>query len=391
MELRTEVNFFDNKFLMFVLDQMAYELDKQNPDNKVIRMTLGKSELPLHPDIIKSMQDATGDFSKSSLVFPGGLPELKEKLSSYYKEQYDVDINPNNFIISTGTSAIFRNLFYILSQKGDEVLLPTPYYSLYRFSALLSGADIKYYKIDPCTRRMDMDSFRENFTEKTKIVVINTPGNPLGNVLTDDELYEMDRIVDGKAVIINDEIYSNTYFDEKNKSVMQLKNTKSVFITTNAFSKAYRMYSKRVGYCIVPDELVDPLTVIQHHTLLTVDPVVQYGALTALDYPEEVEKLVELYKDRRNYTVEKFRNNQLVKVINSEGGFYITLECKDFMDKHNYKDSLELAKRIIETKRVATVPGSDFGLPTTLRLSFSTSRYKEGIDLLVDFFNGGAS
>ncbi|EPR10465.1 pyridoxal phosphate-dependent aminotransferase [Ruminiclostridium papyrosolvens] len=391
MELRTEVNFFDNKFLMFVLDQMAYELDKQNPDNKVIRMTLGKSELPLHPDIIKSMQDATGDFSKSSLVFPGGLPELKEKLSSYYKEQYGVDISPNNFIISTGTSAIFRNLFYILSQKGDEVLLPTPYYSLYRFSALLSGADIKYYRIDPGTMRLDIDSFRENFTEKTKIVVINTPGNPLGNVLTDEELYEIDRIVDGKAVIINDEIYSNTYFDEKNKSVMQLKDTKSVFITTNAFSKAYRMYSKRVGYCIVPDELVDPLTVIQHHTLLTVDPVVQYGALTALDYPEEVEKLVELYRDRRNYTVEKFRNNQLVKVINSEGGFYITLECKDFMDKYNYKDSFELAKRIIETKRVATVPGSDFGLPTTLRLSFSTGRYKEGIDLLVDFFNGGAA
>lgn len=391
MELRTDVNFLDNKFLMFVLDQMAYDLDKEDPENKVIRMTLGKSELPLHPDIIQSMQEKINDFSKSTLVFPGGLPELKEKLSSHYKEQYSVDISPRNFIISTGTSTIFRNLFYLLSKEGDEVLLPIPYYSLYRFSALLSEASIKYYRIDPKTQRLDLDSFRNNFTSKTKIVVINTPGNPLGNVLTDDELYEIDRIVNGKAVIINDEIYSNAYFDEKNKSVMQLKDTKSVFITTNAFSKAYRMYSKRVGYCIVPDELVDPLTVIQHHTLLTVDPVVQFGALTALDYPGEVEDLISLYKDRRNYTVEKFSNNKLVKAIHSEGGFYITLECKDFMDKYHYKDSFELAKKILEAKRVATVPGSDFGLPTTIRLSFSTSRYKEGIDLLVDFFNEGVA
>lgn len=391
MKLRTDINFFDNKFLMFVIDQMAYDLDKKNPENKVIRMTLGKSELPLHPAIIKSMQEKIDDPSKSRLVFPAGLPELKEKLSSYYAEKYSVKISPNNFIISIGTSTIFRNLFYLLSKKGDEVLLPIPYYSLYKFSALLSGATVKYYKINPETQRLDMESLKDNFTDKTKIVVINTPGNPLGNILTDEELYKMDSIVNGKAVIINDEIYCNTYFDEECKSVMQLKNTKSVFITTNSFSKAYRMYTKRVGYCIVPDELVEPLTVIQHHTLLTVDPIVQFGALTAIDYPSEIDYLVNLYKDRRDYTIKKFRDVNLVNAIYSKGGFYITLECKDYMDKYNYKSSLELAKDLIKTKRVATVPGSDFGLPTTLRLSFSSSRYKEGIDLLVDFFNKGVA
>lgn len=385
IDQRINLDFHDNRFLMFILDDIANDLEyKQN--KPVIRMTLGKSELPLCPEILTAMQDALWDFKKSSLVYPSGLPELKEKLSEHYKKYYKLSINPENFIISAGTSNIFRNLFTLLSTKGDEVLLPHPYYSLYRFSALLTGADIKYYNIDMDTLRLDIRSFEKNFTDKTKIVVINTPGNPLGNILTDEELYEIDNIVNGRAVIINDEIYSNVYFDEENKSVLNLKNTKSTFITTNAFSKAYRMYSRRVGYCIVPDELIEPMTVIQHHTLLTADPIPQFGAIAALDHIEEVEKLVVTYKHRRDYTIEKFKEVESVRVIPSHGGFYITLDCKETLKKHGYKSSLELAEKILRTKYVATVPGSDFGLDSTLRLSFSTLRYEEGIDLLVDFF-----
>ncbi|BCJ94152.1 aminotransferase [Anaerocolumna cellulosilytica] len=388
MDIRSKINFKENQFLMFVLDDIANYMEYEE-GKKVIRLTLGKSELPLHKDIRQAMYDSMEDFKKSSLVYPGGLPELKKELSKHYKEYYAVDINEKNFIISPGTSAAFRNLFAVLSAPGDEVLIPRPYYSLYHFSALLSGASIKYYTIDTNTRKLDMESFKKNFTDKTKIVVINTPGNPLGNVLSDEELYEMDRFVDGRAVIINDEIYSNVYFDERNKSVMNLKDTKSVFITTNAFSKAYRMYSRRVGYCIVPDELIEPLTVIQHHTLLTVDPIVQFGAIAALDNQKEVEELVSSYKERRDYTMKVLSGNQYMRPIYSEGGFYITLDCKEYMEKYNYKTSLDLAVKILEEKSVAVVPGSDFGLPHTLRLSFSSLNYNEGIDLLKEFFDSG--
>lgn len=384
MELRTNINFYDERFLMFVLDQMAYDYEKQNKD--VIRMTLGKSELPLHEDIIKSMQEALGDFKKSSLVYPSGLPELKEKLSEYYNERYNVSIKPNNFVISCGTSTIFRNLFHLLLKEGDEVLLPLPYYSLYHFSALLVNAKIRYYKIDMETLALDVESFKENFTDKTRVVVINSPGNPLGNILTKEELYTIDSIVNGQAVVINDEIYANICFDDPGISVMQLKDTKSVFITTDAFSKGYRMYSRRVGYCIVPDELVTPLTVMQHHTLLTLDPVVQFGAITALEHQDEVDCLNDLYRDRRNYTISRLGDVPGVKPLYSKGSFYITLDCEKFMKDNGIETSLELAIKIMESKQIATVPGSDFGLPNTLRLSFSSSRYFEGIDLLYDFF-----
>lgn len=379
------INYFDERFLMFVLDQMAYEYEKSGID--VIRMTLGKSELPLHPDIIQTISDAVKDFKKSALVFPEGLPELKEKLSDYYRKKHNLEINPGNIVISVGTSTIFRNLFYLCLEKGDEVLLPIPYYSLYHFSSLLAQAKISYYKIDLDTLRLDKDSFKKNFTDRTKLVVINSPGNPLGNIITREELYFMDSVVNNRALIINDEVYENICFDQQSPSVMELKDTQSVFITTNSFSKAYRMYSRRVGWCIVPDELTTPMTVIQAHTLLTTDPICQFGALKALDYQDEVEYIRTLYKGRRDYTLEQFKKVPDIRAIPSTGSFYITLDCKKFMDKKGISSSLDLATKIMKAKHVATVPGSDFGLPYTLRLSFSCHRCKEGIDHLVDFFN----
>ncbi len=384
LELRSNIRYEDERFLMFVMDQLANDYEKQGQE--VIRMTLGKSELPVRTEITEAMADAVRDFSKASLVYPGGLPELKEELSQYYKQRYELDIPPNNFVISVGTSTLFRNLFQVLLQEGDEVLLPFPYYSLYHFCALLAGATVKYYKIDTDTMALDMRSFRDNFTSRTKVVVINSPGNPLGNIITREELYHIDSIVGGQAVVINDEIYANICFDEPSESVMQLDHTVSTFITTNAFSKGYRMYSRRVGYAIVPDQLVTPLTVIQHHTLLTLDPVVQYGAIEALKHQDDVCLLEATYRERRDYTLAKFRDVPLAKALPSKGGFYIVLECADFMQTVGIETSLELAERIMERTCVATVPGSDFGLPTTLRLSFSSKQYHKGIDRLAAFF-----
>jgi len=128
------------------------------------------------------------------------------------------------------------------------------------------------------------------------------------------------------------------------------------------------------------------MTVIQHHTLLTVDPVVQYGAIAALQHQSEVETLRQLYKERRDYTVQQFSNVDGISPIHSRGGFYITLNCRQYMAEKGINMSLELAERIMQSEYVATVPGSDFGLPHTLRLSFSSNKYKCGIDRLVRFF-----
>lgn len=386
MQLQSSIQFHDERFLMFVIDEMAYEYEKQYDD--VIRLTLGKSELPTCAAITCAMEDALRDPKRSALVFPAGLPELKARIAQEYNSRYGAPVNPRNVIIGVGTSSIFRNIFYLLAREGDEVLLPLPYYPLYEFCAMLVGATVRYYEIDTETMGLNIPSFQQNFTDRTKIVVLNSPGNPLGNILSLDDIRAIDSIVDGRAMLINDEIYSNITFEGETLSFMQLPELQSPFIVTNSFSKGYRMYSRRVGYCIVPDELVEPLTVIQHHTLLTVDPVPQYGAIAALDHPEEVDYLVALYKSRRDYTLEAFKSSPYVKALSAAGSFYLTLECGAFMVRNGIADCLDLARVIMEQTHVATVPGLDFGLPDTLRLSFSAERYNEGIDRLVAFFAG---
>ncbi len=384
--IRSNISFENERFLMFELDHLAYLKEKQGEE--VIRMTLGKSELPTNEKIVDAIADAAKDFDKYTRVFPGGLPELREALAEYHNNRYQTALKPENVVVGCGTSSIFRNLFQVLCEPGDDVMLPLPYYSLYNFSAQLARANINYYTIGLDDMKVDFDTFRENFTDKTRIVVICSPGNPLGNVLTEDDIRQMDEIIDGRAIIVNDAIYANTYFDEEPKSIMQMTDLKTPVITTNAFSKGYRMYARRVGYCILPDELVTPLTVIQHHTLLTLDPIVQYGAIEALKHEEDVAALTALYKSRRDYTVEKFAALNEVRALPAKGSFYLTLDCKDFMNNRGIETSFDLAKDIIEKKNVATVPGSDFGVPQTLRLSYSTLLYNEGIDRLVDYFTG---
>ena len=382
--IQSNISFDDERFLMFELDYLAYLKEKEGEE--VIRMTLGKSELPTNEKITEAIAEAARDFDKYTRVFPGGLPELREELAEYHNRKYGTRLTDQNVVIGCGTSSIFRNLFQVLCAPGDDVLLPLPYYSLYNFSAQLARANINYYTIGLDDMKIDFDTFRENFTDKTRIVVMCSPGNPLGNIITEDDVRKMDEIIDGRAVIINDAIYANTHFDDEPKSVLQMDGLKTKVITTNAFSKGYRMYARRVGYCILPDELVTPLTVIQHHTLLTLDPIVQYGAIEALKHEEDVEALTALYKSRRDYTLEQFRSLNEVRALPARGSFYLTLDCADFMNNRNIETSFDLSKDLIEKTNVATVPGSDFGIPQTLRLSYSTAKYNEGIDRLVNYF-----
>ena len=369
---------------MFVLDEMAYEYEKRYDD--VIRLTLGKSQLPPAKSVVAAMTKAIGDQNMNNLVFPTGLPELRERIAKDYADRYGAEVDPARVLVNVGTSSHFRNIFQVLAGPGDEVLLPRPYYPLYVICAELAGATVRYYDIDLDTFEIDVEGLAAKITPATKIVVVNSPGNPLGNVLSLEQFAAIDAAVDGRALLLNDEIYANAYFDDPPFSAAQLRDSRSPIAITNGFSKGHSMYARRVGWAIVPEELVDPLTVIQHHTLLCTDPVVQFGGIAALDDLEVVLGLVAACKPRRDYTLEQFAKVDDVDALPSRGGFYLTLQCAQALRNRGLASSLDLAREIMKAVHVATVPGSDFGIPETLRLSFTSERYDEGIDRLVSFF-----
>jgi aspartate aminotransferase len=293
-------------------------------------------------------------------------------------------------VVSAGTSGIIRNLMQVLAGPGDEVVVPLPYYPLYPFTARLAGSKVGHYRIDLRTMRIDLDSLAAAMTPSTRVVVINSPGNPLGNVMSREDLRAVDEVVDGRAVLLSDEMYGNVQFEGEPFSALELaRDLRSPVIVTDGFSKAHRMYARRVGYAVVPEELVEPLEVIQDHTLLTADPVCQFGAIAALDHSQGVVELTRLYRGRRDYTLKRLAGVAGVTVLPAQGSFYVTLDCAEYLRQHAEEDSLPLARRLLERTGVATVPGMDFGLPGTLRLSFTAARYDAAIDRLATFFVDG--
>ena len=375
------------EFLMFVLDELADRLSADGKD--VIKLTLGKAQEPLHPSIVDAWKNAVEDPAKRNLVYPEGLPLLRDKIAAWYTD-WGTPVDRSRILINTGTSPFYKDLFRLLIDDGDEILLPQPYYSVYYISGLLTSAKIKFYNINAETLEIDMDDFRSKYDpSKTKIVVMCSPGNPYGNLITDSLYKEVIDMTSDRTFIVSDEIYRNTGFDGRVPSILDHASDSELqrIIVTNAFSKGFRMYTARVGFSILPTALLEPMRVLLQHTLLTTNPCEQFACVEALNHLEEVEELTKIYKTRNDYTVQAFEDVESVKVISAKGGFYLVIDAVHYMTNNGIPDTYSLAEAIIRKTGVAVVPGSDFGLDTGLRLSFTHLRYDEAIDRLVDFFS----
>lgn len=374
------------EFQMFVMDELADAAIREGRD--VIKLTIGISELPAPDPVLQVFSEKVYDLDTTRRVYPEGLPELRRSIADYYRQQFSVDCDAKQVIVNAGTSALFRNLFQLTCRQGQKILLPRPYYCLYLLSALLAGAKLTFYDIDPETMRLDLASFRQAYTpEDTAIVVLNSPGNPLGNVLTKDEVSAVNDIVAGRSLIVHDEIYNNVMFDGPYECPLSyLDRYRDVHIITNAFSKGFRMYTKRIGYAILPDSLTMPMRILQQHTLLTCDPVAQLGMVEALQDLDSPRALARLYAGRGDYTVDRLAETGC-RPYRPAGGFYAVLDGSEWIRRHGMADAKDLARDILAKTGVSTVPGTDFGLPDTLRLSFCNDRYNEAIDRLRDYFS----
>ena len=375
------------EFQMFVMDELADEALARGED--VIKLTIGITDLPVPRRVIDTLTRKTRDGDLTRLVYPEGLPALREAVARYYNAEFRAGVDAAHVMINTGTSPLFRNLFQLLCRAGQEILIPRPYYCLYKICALLAGAKVTYYDIDLQSRRINLESFQRAFSpDRTAVVVINNPGNPVGNVLTRDEILRMYEVVGDRAYVINDEIYNNCSFYESFTCPLSYlpERSRRVTVVTNGFSKGFRLYTKRVGYALLPDELVMPLRIVQQHTLLTHDPVTQYAMIEALADRESPRELCRVYRHRAEYATENLSGTGC-RPIPADGGFYVVLDCDDWLRRGPIRDTVALARDLIARAGVATVPGTDFGAPRTLRLSLCSARFEEGIDRLAAYFS----
>ena len=358
----------------------AQDLKNQGVD--VITLSAGEPDFNV-PDYIKDAAiDAINEnYHKYSPV--DGFLDLKKAICKKFKRDNNLDYNTDQIVVSTGAKQSIANVCMSLINKGDEVVIPTPYWVSY--SAMVSLADGIPVFVNPdenANFKVTAKQIESAITDKTKMIMLNSPNNPSGSVFSEQEYLEFSKVLlkYPKIIIVSDEIYEHINYGSKSVSFASLPGMYERTVTVNGISKAFAMTGWRIGYLAAPKVLAKACNKMQGQITSGANCIAQRATIKALEEsPEKIKYMVDEFKIRRDLII------NLVNQINGfevkrppDGAFYIFPEVSDLFGKtfkgQTVNDANDLSMLILEKAHVATVPGDAFGYPDCIRISYSTSR-----------------
>ena len=372
--------------LTLSITSQAKALKKQGVD--VLNFGAGEPDFntPTHitAAAIKALTDGQTRYTESA-----GLLELREALAAKLSVDNGLSYEPSQISVNCGAKHSCYNAILATCNPGDEVIIPAPYWTSYPEMVKLVGAipvivETKAengWKITP-------SEFEEAMSPMTKMIIINSPGNPTGSVYTKEELEALADIAVGEdIVILSDEIYEKlVYADQTHVSVASLsKEVNDLTITINGFSKAYAMTGWRLGYTAAPKAIAEAIDTIQSHTTSNATTFAQYGAIAALNGDQQiVSDMRDEFNVRREFMLDRLKNIKNVKVVEPLGAFYFLVNIEPIGIK-----SINFAEKLLSKQRVAAVPGIAFGAEFTIRFSYATSLdiINSGMDRFEEFCN----
>jgi len=368
-------------FVVMDVVARAQELECQGRD--IVHLEIGDPDFPT-PDVVtraaeRAMEDGSTHYTQSL-----GLPDLREAIVADYSTKYGVTVDPNDIVVTQGTSPAMLLLFGALLDPGDEVIMPDPCYPAYPNYVTFLGGIPKQVRVRAERGfRYSIDDVRRAIGPRTKAVMINSPSNPTGSVLGEEDLAALAELAEQTGIYsASDEIYHGLDFTGADRSVLQ--HTSRSFVL-NGFSKAYAMTGWRLGYLIAPHEFVRPAEKIQQNFFLAANAFVQHAGVVALTKAQgEVARMRSVYDERRRYLVPALREIGLRIDCEPCGAFYVFADARVWGE-----DSLALAWRLLDEAGVAVAPGIDFGAGGEgfLRFSYATdiARLQEGVRRLAEW------
>ncbi len=316
-----------------------------------------------------------------------GIPELRQAIADKFAADNGLNYRAGQVVVSNGAKHACYNAILATCQPGDEVIIPAPYWVSYPDMVRLVGAEPV---IVPTSERnawkMRSEDFENAMTPRTKMLIMNSPGNPTGSVYTREELEAIVNVAAEEDIyILSDEIYEKLVYDDvKHVSIASLsKEAYDLTITVNGFSKSYAMTGWRLGYLAAPDAVVRAVDSIQSHTSSNPSSFSQYGALAALKGDQQpLADMREEFDMRRNYMFDRLSKISNITAVKPQGAFYILVNISQLgLTSQNFAD------RLLSKANVAVVPGAAFGDDRTVRFSYATSLdvIKKGLDRFQDF------
>jgi aspartate aminotransferase len=339
------------------------------------------------PDHIKAAAMASLDGGFTKYTPSSGIPELRQAISDKFKADNQVEYKPSQIVVSNGAKHSCYNAILAMCQPGDEVIIPAPYWLSYPEMVRLAGAEPVFVQTrEENNWKMTPEEFESAMTPRTKMVIINSPGNPTGSVYNRQELEALVEIASTEDIcILSDEIYEKlTYDGVEHVSVASLSKTAyDLTITINGFSKAYAMTGWRLGYLGAPEAIAKAIDAIQSHSTSNPCSFAQKGGLAALKGDQSaVGDMRAEFDMRRQYMVQRLQSIPRITVVEPKGAFYALANISKLG-----LNSTNFAEKLLSKHHVAVVPGIAFGDDRTIRLSYATGLdiIKKGLDRLEEF------
>jgi len=356
--------------LTIAISQKARELKAQGRD--ILAFSAGEPDFDT-PEVIKyeAIKAITDGFTKYTDV--AGIPELLEAIKIKLKRDNHIDYDLDEIIVSNGAKQSLFNIFAVLLNEGDEVIIPAPYWVTYpEIVKYHDGKPVIIQTDEKTDFKITPDMLKKAITKKTKAIILTTPSNPTGSVYTKDEIKALsDVLKDTNIWVISDEMYEKLIYEGKFTAVASVdENMYKRTITVNGLSKSHAMTGWRFGYCAAKNkDLIKAMIKLQSQSTSNINTITQKAAIAALlgKADKDVEEMRKEFQKRRDFVYNAFNSIEGLSAIKPAGAFYIFVNHKKIV-----KESMAFAMDLLEEKGVAVVPGIGFGSEGYFRFSFAT-------------------
>lgn len=374
------------------VDARARELRAQGVD--LISFGAGEPDFDT-PDHIKQAGIAAIEQGFTKYAAVGGTEELKEAIIAKFHNDYGIDYEPKEIIVSCGAKHSLYNLFQVFLDKGEEVLIPAPYWTSYVEMVVLSGARVKVLKTNRKSGyKISAEQLRQSVGARTKMLLLNSPSNPTGACYSPEELEEIAEVVHERGLwVVTDDIYEKLVYDGfRWQSIVSIApEIRERCFVVNGVSKAYAMTGWRIGYMAGPAEVIGAMSKLQSQSTSNPNSIAMKAATEALNGPQEsVERMRQRFEERRNLVVDRLNAMEGIECFRPQGAFYVfpdvsTLYGRCYQGK-TIESSTDFAEFLLDAVQVAVVPGIAFGDDRGIRLSYASSleELEKGLDRLQD-------
>ena len=339
----------------------------------VISMCAGEPDFDT-PEVIKQAAIKAIQAGDTKYTPAAGRLDLRQALSKKFKVDNNLNYEPTQIVVAPGGKFSLMSVIQVLCSAGDEVIIPTPSWLSYPEMVKTTGATSVFVETTVENNYcLDMPALEKAVTSKTKLLILNSPSNPIGNVYSKELLQQIGELAVRKNfMIISDEMYEKLVYDKGSEHHSIASFSPEIYertVTINGFSKAYSMTGWRLGFLGAPKWLASKISALQSHATSNPTSFAQAGAIAALENSAtEVEEMRLAFKKRRDLIFKLLSDIPGLKTLEPKGAFYIFPDISSFG-----LESMEFAARILEEKKLAVIPGTPFGAPNNIRLSYACS------------------